>query len=404
MKHLAPAVFRDFVCAASACPDSCCRAGWEIVIDPETLNRYEALPGPDGDRVRAAVVHGAEPLLRQDADRVCVLLDGDGLCHAQRKFGHGSLCRVCREYPRFHREFGNLTEHGVSLSCPTAFRLAVSQPPRLIEWEDDAPIVPNDLDPERYLLLREGRTLALALLEDESRPLWERLILVRALALRLQRGLDGGKRVGKTACRLRSRIGQEAAIRRALAQNGGLYGTASRFAPHPPLRGTFPRGGRLRDRAENPARLGALAEIFAGLEILSPEWREGLEAFRKQVRLAGGHCKRVQRRQPGGLSRTIAESFARSDMPCLWAASPLRRVRGAEAEVYARYLWYSLFKYWLDAADDGLLLARVKRSFAMTELGLAMDRLVPREESWLRRISREIEHCEENLEALLEIL
>ena len=203
MKHLAPDFFRDFVCAASACPDSCCRAGWEIVIDPDTLNRYEALPGPDGARVRAAVVpacRGAqcapgsaeelssdeEPLLRQDENRVCVLLDPDGLCHAQKVFGHESLCRVCREYPRFHREFGNLTEHGVSLSCPTAFRLAAERPFGWTEWEDESPIVSNDLDPERYLLLRQGRDLALKLLGEEHRPPEDRIALVLDLARRLQ--------------------------------------------------------------------------------------------------------------------------------------------------------------------------------------------------------------------------
>ena len=35
MKHLAPACFRAFACAEGSCPDSCCRAGWQIVIDPE---------------------------------------------------------------------------------------------------------------------------------------------------------------------------------------------------------------------------------------------------------------------------------------------------------------------------------------------------------------------------------
>jgi hypothetical protein len=35
VKHLAPSIFREFVCAAGECPDSCCRAGWEIVIDPD---------------------------------------------------------------------------------------------------------------------------------------------------------------------------------------------------------------------------------------------------------------------------------------------------------------------------------------------------------------------------------
>ena len=359
VKHLAPSVFRQFACAAGTCPDSCCRAGWEIVIDPETLAGYEKLPGPEGERIRQAVRSGEEPLLRQDENRVCVLLDPDGLCCAQKRFGHESLCRVCREYPRFHREFGNLTEHGISLSCPTAFALATAAPPAWEQWEDEAPIVPNDLDPERYLPLREGRDLALKLLGDESRSLRERLILVYVLSERLQQGLDGQRRTGKLACkRLSSSIGQKAALRR--------YGSLR------PYRGADVLGpwrGRRLDRW-----LG----VFAGLEILSSEWKDALQTLRRDPGQEASGRRRPPRSEASG------EDAARRQ------------------EVYARYLWYSLYKYWLDAADDGRLLPRVRRSFAMTLLGQTMDRYVPKERSWLQRISREIEHCEENLEALLE--
>ena len=354
MKHLAPSIFREFVCAAGECPDSCCRAGWEIVIDPETLARYEALPGPDGDRIRSAVVPGEEPLLRQDGSRVCVLLDPDGLCHAQKRFGHESLCQVCREYPRFHREFGNLTEHGLSLSCPTAFSLATSGRPGWTEWEDAAPVVPNDLDPARYLPLRESRRLVLDLLTEEDRPLEERLALVWELAERLQRGLDGEKRTGRTACRrLRDPFGRRSVLRR--------YGLPRRrYGIRLPLEWV---------RLRNPSRW---IDVFAGLEILSPAWREGLEA----------------------LARRISD-LPEADLLSLTADSPERRER------CARYLWYSLYKYWLDAADDGLLLPRARRSIVMALLGSAMDALIPQPGSWLQRVSREIEHCEENLEALL---
>ena len=55
----------------------------------------------------------------------------------------------------------------------------------------------------------------------------------------------------------------------------------------------------------------------------------------------------------------------------------------------------------MDALDDGMLLARVDRALDMLLLGLAMDQALPGEGPFLRRISREIEHCEENLAALL---
>ena len=341
MKHLAPDCFRAFVCAMGGCPDSCCRAGWEIVIDQETRKLYEALPGPDGDSVRAAVIDGEENLLRE-TNGVCVLLEPDGLCFCQKHFGHEALCRVCREYPRYHREFGNLTEHGISLSCPTAFALATAKAPTLEAWEDDAPIVPNELDPERYLTLRAGRDLALRLLLDENRTLSDRIRLVLSLSKRIQDGMDGWTRTGKTACRrLSSPIGQKAALRE----------------------------GRIRSYLrEERAMLVHLARYYRTLEILNPGWRAALSRF---LDLA-------------------------DELPADWASPD-------QPEVYARYLWFSLYKYWLDAADDGILLPRVRRSLSMTLLGLAMDRMIPGERSWLQRISREIEHCEDNLTGLAEL-
>lgn len=346
MKHLAPACFRAFSCAAGACPDSCCRAGWEIVPDSETLACYEALPGEAGERVRAGIVPGAEPLLRQDANRVCVLLDPDGLCAVQRHFGHEALCRVCRDYPRFHREFGGLTEHGVSLSCPTAYAAATAAPPAWEEWEDDGLVVPNDLDPAAYLRLRRGRALALELLTQEGLPLGRRLALVWHLARRIQ----------------------DAPEARLTHDYGRLL---RRWQTVPTRTGAAARRRPLREGARScTGRDWRWAREFAALEILSPGWKAALECF---LALAEADA--------------LPDGFLHTNCP----------------EVYARWLWYSLYKYWLDALDDGNLRGRVERSLCMTLLGLAMDQALPGQGPFLRQLSREIEHCEENLTALLHL-
>ena len=390
MKHLAPSFFRAFACAGGRCPDSCCRAGWEIVPDEETLKLYKTFGGAAGARVQAGITSGNEPLLRQDENRVCVLLDPDGLCHVQKNFGHEALCRVCREYPRFHREFGNLTEHGVSLSCPTAYALAVGAPLQWESWEDEASIVPNDLDPDAYLRLRRGRELALELLGREDLSLTRRIELIRKLAaamqhaperlvhhdygLRLKRWRAGiraqgsrirGRRkpsVGAVIGRPLYAAGNQMQNARCRMQNEWVRGNCQLFAP---------------DR---------LAERFSSLEILSPVWKEQLERFQAQFRdEAGAHCAPLRRQNRAcGRCAPLQGGLPETDQP----------------EVYARYLACSLYKYWLDALDDGNLLGRVERSISMTLLGLAMDRALPGEGPFLQRISREIEHCEENLAAL----
>ena len=350
MKHLAPACFRTFTCAGGSCVDSCCRAGWEIIPDEETLARYRTLPGPAGARVRAGLIPGKEPLLRQDERRVCVLLDADGLCYVQRSFGHEALCRVCREYPRFHREFGNLTEHGISLSCPTAYALAVSTAPAWSEWEDDSPIVPNELDPVQYLRLRKGRELALSLLGREDLPLLRRLALTARLAHCMQAAPE---RLLSHDYALR--------LRRWSTLRADKGAGSSGSAPRAPS-----RGGLLSPGSTERAALIRLAERFSGLEILSPAWSKALKHFQ------------------AALDREPVRD-------CFETRTP---------EIYARYLAYSLYKYWLDALDDGDLEGRAARSICMTLLGLAMDNALPGAGPFLQRISREIEHCEENLEAL----
>ena len=322
MKHLAPSIFRAFACAAGACPDSCCRAGWEIVPDQETLALYETLPGPDGDRVRAGIVPACrgghwppetpdEPLLRQDESRVCVLLDADGLCHVQRHFGHGALCRVCREYPRFHREFGNLTEHGLSLSCPTAYALATARAPTWEEWEDEAPIVPNELDPAAYLRLRKGRELALDLLAREELPLAQRLSLVRKLAAALQ-GVP--ERLVKHDYSLRLRRWESLPLRR---REGSCPRSGTSLPAARPGGSDTCRGSKLRLRRSGrlvPARgrgmslpYGTLVRRFLGLEILSPDTalvtvQEGkYHQVRRMLASRGNTVKYLKRVSIGGV-------------------------------------------------------------------------------------------------------
>ena len=438
MKHLAPACFRAFTCAGGSCPDSCCRAGWEIVPDEETLKLYQQLESAEGARIRAGITPGVEPLLRQDQSRVCVLLDADGLCCVQKHFGHGALCRVCREYPRFHREFGGLTEHGLSLSCPTAYALATGSPPAWEEWEDEAPPVPNELDPDRYLRLRKGRELVLDLLAREDLPFWQRIALVRKLAAAMQGAPerivhhDYSIRLRRWEtlpphCRdkhcLSAFAKQTIADRQSLDDFTWGFQTTNRLSDQICLTANafVPNAGQAILVPTQESGAAALARRFLALEILSPDWRDALERFAALTET--GTAERRPCR-PGHSERS-EESAPPSPVPCCLLPAACCLVRagnrradrprcggerradcprytGEDPEVYARWLWYELYKYWLDALDDGMLLARVDRSLAMLLLGIAMDRALPGEGPFLRRISREVEHCEENLTALLD--
>ena len=50
MRYLKPDFYDEFSCLAGACPKTCC-AGWQIVIDETSLDKYEGLSGPFGNRI-----------------------------------------------------------------------------------------------------------------------------------------------------------------------------------------------------------------------------------------------------------------------------------------------------------------------------------------------------------------
>lgn len=51
MKFIKPNFYDAFHCTAAACSDTCC-AGWEIDVDPDTVEYYENLEGELGERLR----------------------------------------------------------------------------------------------------------------------------------------------------------------------------------------------------------------------------------------------------------------------------------------------------------------------------------------------------------------
>ena len=190
MKIRTPAYYQNFRCIAGACPDTCCR-GWAIVVDDAAWERYQTLPGEIGARLRSA-------LTRQDSDRVigcgadgrCRMLDADGLCSLQRACGEEALCQTCRRFPRFVTEIGQNREVGLSLSCPEAARLILSQDAPVqffLHTTDEAVTICHDVDADFYFQLKRARDQIIGLLQARTQPVPVRVQLVNELCCRLQR-------------------------------------------------------------------------------------------------------------------------------------------------------------------------------------------------------------------------
>lgn len=173
-----PAYYKNFKCIADKCPDTCC-AGWEIVVDPESLEKYKALKGAYADKINSLITvdEDGDSIFISSSSRCPFLLES-GLCEMHIELGEASLCRTCRQFPRHKTYFGARVETGISLSCPEAARLIIESPdPITFESEEiHADILPTAIDPNQYFTLLEARKTAINILQSRKFPIEKRII------------------------------------------------------------------------------------------------------------------------------------------------------------------------------------------------------------------------------------
>ena len=314
-----PDYYEAFHCLAGACPHTCCEK-WEVVIDPETARRYGTVPGPLGERLRAAMGpdEDGDLCFRLDGGR-CPFLDRENLCEIHRALGEAATSVTCREHPRFTEDYGPFRETSLCASCPAACDLLLGStaPLSFLERETAEPEDPGDpwlcgLLPLRERMLRE--------LADRSRSLAERLESFLLLAAAAQSLLDEDR----------------AEELPALAAGWKKPETAV-----PPGPGLFPYALR----------------VLSGLEVLDGDWRallrEGMDA------------------PPAAVPEALLERL------------------GA----------YFAFRYLLKAVNDGDLLGRAQFCVLMVLTARRLAAVCGLPEA-VRRLCCELEHSEENLEAL----
>ena len=235
MKLRYPSYYETFSCIAGDCPDSCCHE-WEVQVDVAAAARYRAMEGPLGDALREHLYdEDGETYLRNVDDR-CPMWRADGLCRIQAQEGHEALCTVCRQFPRLRHDYGDLLELGLELSCPEAARIILESPLSWVEKEEDGGEEP-EYDPEIFSVLAESRPVALALLENTTYTVPERLQLLLMYGYHVQAAIDGAEL---------SAFDPDAALREA-AQFAG------------------------------PGDIGLLAEYYRSLDRLTERWGEALD-------------------------------------------------------------------------------------------------------------------------------
>lgn len=191
MELIYPSYYKSFSCIASACPDSCCHE-WDVQVDAEAAARYRRMEGDLGDALRKYLYdEDGETYLRNEQGR-CPMWRTDGLCRIQAEQGHDALCTVCQQFPRLRHDYGDFQELGLELSCPEAARLILESHLGLV-----TETLPGGEEPEYEVeimeILRQSRPAALALLENESYTVPQRLRLLLMLGYHVQAAIDGAE-------------------------------------------------------------------------------------------------------------------------------------------------------------------------------------------------------------------
>ena len=118
MYQTRPDDYTAFRCLAGACPQTCC-AAWEIVVDPDAQDAYLRLQHPLAAKLRRVLrVDSEGDTYFAQTDGRCPFLCVDGLCELQRTLGEQSLCRTCRDFPRWEVLLCDRVEQGTITRVP----------------------------------------------------------------------------------------------------------------------------------------------------------------------------------------------------------------------------------------------------------------------------------------------
>ena len=348
MIHRFPNYYNEFSCIADKCEATCC-AGWQIVVDEESLKKYKKVTGAFKQRIKDGVDF-KEGVFYQNPGKRCAFLNEQNLCDMYTALGEEAFCETCRRYPRHMEEFENVREFTLSASCPEAARILLSQkdPMQFYEVETDALEEEfEDYDPLVYEKLLEARGEMLKLLQNRDIPVKERAAALWDFIQIFQKEMDEG----------------------TLFSDSSVYEKLIS-----------------RDPKTSFEEAKALFALLHNLELLAEDWEETLEETERL--LYGKGAKEYE---------TVKAEF-----------SGWRKSGFPDWDVLTEQLLvYFITTYFCGAVYDEYVASKVKMSvcsvFFLEELATAQwvknnGKLSMQEFTGLvYRYSRELEHSDENL-------
>ena len=191
MIYTRPDYYDAFSCIANQCEDTCC-AGWQIVIDDVSFERYQREKRAYRDTLRNGINRKKHTFCQKDGR--CAFLRDDNLCDLYLNLGADSLCNTCKSYPRHTEEFENVREISLSVSCPEVARLLLEQknPVTFLTEETAEEEEYGEFDLFLYSKLWDAREELIGILQNRKLAIADRCILVLGIAHDMQIRIDKG--------------------------------------------------------------------------------------------------------------------------------------------------------------------------------------------------------------------
>lgn len=193
MRYVKPHYYDEFKCIADKCPDTCC-AGWQIVIDEETLEKYGASRDGFSTRLKNSI-DWEEGCFLQHGGR-CAMLNENNLCDLVTEKGEEWLCITCDRYPRHIEEFDGVREMSLSLSCPVVAKMLLEseESVRFLVEEDEEPDPLEDefedFDFMLFTQLEDSRNVLFQIVQNRDLPMEKRMAMIMEMAKEMQFCLD----------------------------------------------------------------------------------------------------------------------------------------------------------------------------------------------------------------------
>ena len=367
MKIRVPEYFKDFKCIASKCEDTCC-AGWGIVIDDVTYDRYKNVQGKFGERLRSEIVHEAGENIFVLKGNNCPFLNKEKTCDIYINIGEENLCYTCQQYPRYTEEFGSLREIGISLSCPEAARIMLNNDKKVtFELSENEEVVSsyNDINAQLFIELLQSRNIVMDMLQDRDIDLRKRVALALLFVDEIQEKID------------ESEIKEINSVRE-----------------------------KYSDKFFLEELLEKLEEYKDNEGIKYDNIQEYFNVFRD--------LKHITPNDPLGLNDVVRYFWQADEDEELYILKHKQFVEYYEDKIYKfeNILVYFVFRYFMKAVFDYDALAKIKTAIIsyMMIRELAVVRYIENNEftdedmvDIAHTYSKDIEHLEENIEALAEL-